>query len=94
MSEFLNGLLRGFRDVWASAASMLDSMVPAVPAPLAGACSAVADAVAWMQPVLSFFPVGALVASLGIVLAGVVAGMAILITRVGVSVATLGGGAV
>lgn len=72
----------------------VDAMVPAPPPELAGACGTLAAALDWLSPVTGFLPFGQLAVALVILAAGVAAGVAILLTRIAASFATLGGGGV
>lgn len=71
---------------------MLTNLFPAPPAVLGTACEQLAAVVGWIGPVAGFLPLPELAVGLVLWLAGVVAGVGIIVARIGVSYVTLGGG--
>lgn len=74
------------------AVAAVAGLIPAVPPEVTAACSSIAAAVAWVAPVGWIVPFEALAVALGLIVIGMVAGLAIITVRILASYFTLGGG--
>lgn len=81
------------QDVSADLWGRVDELVPAVPDAVTGMCGELSEIGQWVGAASAFLPWGQLGAAIGIVVAGVLAGLAIKVVRIAASFAALGGGA-